>query len=116
MSSFSDEVLSLIIKLFPEIKIKQEEMIMYKGQRLFLDFWLPQLNLVIEVHGRQHDEFVEHFHDDGAGYRASRKRDALKEEWAGINEYSFVVIREHELPISEEAFLEKIHVATGDNG
>ena len=116
MSNLSDQVLSLINKLFPEIKVKKEELVLYKGQKLFLDFWIPQLGIVVEVHGRQHDEFVEHFHGDAAGYRASKRRDGLKEEWAAINGYSFVVIREHELPISEADLLEKIDAATRNNG
>ncbi len=115
MSALSDQVLAVIMELFPQIKVKKEELVMYKGQKLFLDFWLPQLGIVVEVHGEQHDGFVEHFHKDGQGFRSSKKRDSLKEEWVGINGYSFVVIRESELPITKEALLEKIDAAT-DNG
>lgn len=115
MSNLSDQVLSVIMEIFPQIKVKKEELVHYKGQRLFLDFWIPQLGLVVEVHGGQHDEFVEMFHGDGEGFRASKKRDSLKEEWAGINGHAFVVVRESEMPISKESLLEKIDVAT-DNG
>jgi very-short-patch-repair endonuclease len=115
MSNLSDQVLSVIQEAFPQIKIKKEEMVLYKGQKLYLDFWIPQLGLIIEVHGSQHDKFVEHFHKDGEGFRASKKRDRLKEEWADLNGHAFVAIREKELPITVERLLEKIDAAT-DNG
>ncbi len=115
MSNLSDQVLSVLNELFPQIKVKKEEPVSYKGQKLFLDFWIPQLGLVIEVHGNQHDEFVPMFHGTGEGFRASKKRDSLKEEWAGVNGHIFVVVRENEIPITKEALLEKIDAAT-DNG
>jgi very-short-patch-repair endonuclease len=115
MSNLSDQVLAVINEVYPEMKVLKEEPINYKGHRLFIDFLIPQLNLIIEVHGRQHDGYVKHFHGDGSGFRAAKKRDALKHEWAELNGYIFVALREHELPVTVESLLEKINVAA-DNG
>lgn len=112
MSKNCDEVCLLVEKIFPHIKIKKEEFVLYKGQKLFLDLWLPQLNIIIEVHGRQHDEFVEHFHGTGENFRAAKKRDRIKEEWAALNGYTFIVIREKDLPLTESRLLEMIDEAS----
>lgn len=48
------------------------------GLGLFLDFYIPSLALGFEYHGRQHSEFVAHFHQDAAGYQSSRLRDTVK--------------------------------------
>lgn len=48
------------------------------GNGLRLDFYIPSLLLAFEYHGRQHGEFVAHFHGDAAGYQASHLRDTVK--------------------------------------
>ena len=115
MSALCDQVIETLQSIFPEIKIKVEKSVVYNGQRLYIDIWVPQFDLVIEVHGRQHDEFVKHFHGDAAGFKASKRRDSLKEDWALENEYIFVAIRESDLPVTKESLLEILHEAN-DNG
>ena len=111
MSKLCDQVIETFKQVFPEISIKTEEHVEFKGQRLFLDIWVPQFNLVIEVHGRQHDQFVKHFHGDAAGFHASKKRDSLKEEWAIENNYTFVPLRVDQLPVTPESLLEILYEA-----
>lgn len=108
MSKLCDQVLGTVRELFPGLLIKTEECVYYGNQRLFIDIFLPQLGVVIEVHGRQHDEFVEHFHGDSRGFKMSRHRDRLKEEWAAEKGYTMVSLREKDLPISPTGLLEKI--------
>lgn len=48
------------------------------GQGLRLDYYIPSLMLGFEFHGRQHREFVEHFHSDIQGLRESQRRDRNK--------------------------------------
>lgn len=115
MSKLCDQVVSVLREVFPYIRIKTEQFVSFRNQRLFLDIFVPQLNLVIEVHGRQHDEFVDHFHGSASGFRESRRRDSLKEEWVAEQGLTFVVFREHELPVTPESLLEKINVRR-DNG
>jgi len=111
-SNLCTQVLETLRGIFPELLIKTEHYVNYNNQKLYLDIFLPQLNIVIEVHGRQHDEFVAHFHGDERGYRLSRKRDRLKEEWAHINGYTWVVLRESQLPVTPDSLLELIDVSS----
>lgn len=48
------------------------------GNNLFLDIFVPVYDLGIEYHGRQHFEFVEHFHGDLRGFEKSKERDRQK--------------------------------------
>jgi len=108
MSALCDGVIQVIKECFPELKIKTEEHVSFRGQRLFIDILLPQLNLIIEVHGRQHKEYVPHFHGSLYGFLAAKKRDSLKEEWAHTNDYTYLVLWENDLPITKDRLLELI--------
>lgn len=108
MSKLCDQVVEVIREVFPQIRIVREEYVSYRNQKLFLDIFIPQLALVIEVHGRQHDEFVEHFHGSAEKFKSHRRRDSLKEEWVAENGYTLVILRQHQLPITPERLLEVI--------
>lgn len=112
MSKLCDQVIGVVKSVFPELNIKTEEFVLYKNQKLYLDIFIPQLGIVIEVHGRQHDEFVEHFHSDERGFRLSRYRDRLKEEWVDQSGYTMVILRERDLPITSDVLLERIDEAS----
>jgi len=105
MSKLCDSVLETLRGAFPHITIKTEEFVEYKGQKLFLDIWMPQLNLIVEVHGPQHDSFIEHFHGTAEAFMAGKRRDRLKEEWADLQNYTFIVLREKDLPITADNLL-----------
>lgn len=106
MSNLSEQVIGVIKEIYPQLKLKREEYVKFKNQKLYLDIWLPQLGLVVEVHGRQHDEFVEHFHGSNHAFMDSKRRDRLKEEWAAEQGLTYIVIREKDLPLTKERFLE----------
>ena len=114
MSLLSDKVYALLKEVFPHIKVKKEYFVVYNGQRLFVDFFIPAFAMAIEVHGQQHDKFVQHFHGDAQGWRDHRKRDKIKEEWAGINGITFVVIHERDLPDSKEGLIAIIRESIRD--
>ena len=59
---------------------------------LFVDFLIPSSSLAVEVHGRQHFEFVAHFHGDVQGFRKSKARDRDKARWLEINSITLVVL------------------------
>ncbi len=66
------------------------------GSRQTADFFLPRKKLVVEVDGRQHDEFVPFFHGDrntSDKYAKQKSRDRLKDEWCEINGFRFVRIK-----------------------
>jgi len=112
VSKLCDQVLAVLKEVFPFIRVKTEEFVSFRNQRLFIDIFAAQLDLVIEVHGRQHDNFVEHFHGSAEAFKASRRRDRLKEEWAAEEGLTFVVLREKDLPITAEKLLEAIDEAS----
>lgn len=112
MSKLCDQVLVTLKEAFPFAKIRVEEYVLFKNQRLFLDIFMPQFGIVIEVHGRQHDEFVEHFHGDARGFRESKRRDSLKEEWIAESGYTLIALRASELPITKDRLLERINAGS----
>jgi len=105
MSKLADRMGDLLREVFPFAKIIPEHYVKYKGQKLFVDYYVPSYLIAIEVHGRQHDEFVEHFHKDDRGWRAHRRRDRYKEEWASLNGITYIVIRENDAPNTKEEML-----------
>jgi hypothetical protein len=62
------------------------------GERLFIDFFMPKTKLAVEVHGRQHYEFVEHFHGDKAAFLATKARDKRKVLWCELNKIKLIII------------------------
>lgn len=49
-----------------------------QGERLELDFYIPELDLAIEVQGQQHYTFVPHFHFNQNGFSDQLRRDREK--------------------------------------
>lgn len=112
MSKLCNQVIGTLKEAFPFAKIRVEEYVLFRNQRLFLDIFMPQYGLVIEVHGRQHDEFVEHFHGNAKGFREYKRRDSLKEEWIAENGYTLIALRANELPITKDKLLERINAGS----
>jgi len=56
------------------------------------DFYIPSKKLVIEYQGRQHFEFVSHFHKTKADFVQSKKRDELKRAWCIANKIRLLEI------------------------
>jgi very-short-patch-repair endonuclease len=63
---------------------------------LYADFVLPTRKLMVEVHGQQHYEQIQFFHDKRE-FAAAKRRDAQKKEWCNLNSFTLV-----ELPYSED--------------
>jgi hypothetical protein len=53
----------------------------FKGARLFFDFYIKELGVFVEVQGRQHTQFVKHFHGTKEKFLAQKYRDNLKIEY-----------------------------------
>jgi very-short-patch-repair endonuclease len=110
MSYIATQVHSILIKLFPAKPFKQvfcEHYVNYKGQKLFFDFYIKKLDVFIEVQGRQHTEYVKHFHQDREAFLAQKARDNLKIVWAEENDYCLVRINFDE-EVTDELIMNKI--------
>lgn len=110
-SQLAKSVRESLSQALPNTLIKDEEYVSYKGNRLFFDFYLPSLNIYVEVQGIQHSQFNKHFHGSAAEFRAQKKRDRLKQEWCDLNDYTLVTINYDEIPISVGDLLSKIEEA-----
>jgi very-short-patch-repair endonuclease len=108
MSKLSEEVKAALDKIFPYYRIQTEFYVHYKDKKLFFDFYIPELLVVIEAQGKQHDEYVEYFHKDSLGFERHKNRDRLKKRWAEENNISLIEIREEDLPIDKNLILKKI--------
>jgi len=65
MSIIADKIGGILDNMFPRLlapRITKEIYIHYKGQKLFFDFYVKEIGVYVEVQGRQHTEFVKHFH------------------------------------------------------
>ena len=66
--------------LFPCDKILEEVTLpgsRKNGSVLYADFFIPKKMLMVEVHGRQHYEYVPFFHVNKLGFVKSKLRDSL---------------------------------------
>ena len=60
---------------------------------LFADFFIPSRNLMVEVHGRQHYEFVDLYHKTKSGFYKSQARDRDKISWCKLNKIDIVILK-----------------------
>jgi hypothetical protein len=98
----------LIKEAYPLYQILEEVSIpIKKGTTNYLDFFLPQPRICIEINGRQHFEFVNYFHGNLAGFRLQQKKDRLKREWLTLNNIKYIDLNYNE---SEEEWQTKIKI------
>ncbi len=76
-SKGQDQLESLLKQLLPHDLFVYEYHI---GDKLRLDLYLPGHKVAVEYHGRQHFEYVEHFHGNLEGFHESLARDQRKLE------------------------------------
>ena len=60
------------------------------------DFWVPNQEIAFEYHGRQHDEFVKHFHGTQAGFARQKFADKRKQRIADLNDVTLIVLRKND--------------------
>jgi hypothetical protein len=78
---------------------------------LRVDYLSFSLKLAIEVSGRQHFQFVDHFHKDRANFLSSVKRDEQKRNILESNEFTICELDDEDVKnLSKELFLDKFGV------
>lgn len=107
MSKLADLLEQQLHDIFPHNRIIKEHYVNYKNERLFFDFYVKELSMLIEVQGIQHDKFVKHFHTDRKGFTKQKKRDNLKKAYCEENDLFFMEIRNQD-EVSEYNLLTKI--------
>lgn len=87
---FQSFVGEIVRRLYP-LDILCEEFPCY-GEGLKLDFFLPRKMIAIEVQGRQHYEFIKHFHGTRDGFVRQKQRDSRKARWCELNNIKLIKI------------------------
>lgn len=116
MSVMASKVHCILDELFPanpHRRVFPEYFVSYKGTKLFFDFYVKEYFVFIECQGRQHTQFVKHFHGDGEAFSRQKMRDNLKLEYVQKNGLYLVRIYDHE-EITKDLVLCKIHKALDD--
>ena len=64
-----------------------------KKSVLYLDFLIPNVKIGVEVHGRQHYEYIPFFHKSKAGFLQAQSRDRTKAEWCEKTQIELIVLK-----------------------
>ena len=87
----------VLCEVFPYDSIYEEVSLpgSNKGSSSILraDFFIPNQNLIVEIHGQQHYEFTVHFHKTKLDFYKSLARDKNKENWCKLNSIKFVALK-----------------------
>lgn len=75
-----------------------EELPIYIGdnQTLYVDFYLPTYNVMVEVHGQQHYEYNSHFYKNKIEWLKAVERDNRKAEWCQLNNIKLITLKYNE--------------------
>lgn len=77
----------------------------FRSSVLRADLYIPNRNLIVEVHGEQHFKFNKFHYKDKLSFFRAQARDKDKVEWCNINEIRFVTFNYNE---SENEWKSKI--------
>ena len=94
-SSLHIKAKDLLDNLFPYDRILEEVSLPgSKTERrrstLRADLFIPNRNLIIEVHGEQHYKFNKFFYKDKLSFYRAKARDSEKKEWCQLNDITLV--------------------------
>lgn len=80
-SSFEAKVISILLKAGYKFEREKTFPDLKNGYYRF-DFYLPSLEILIEVDGRQHFEYTPHFHKKKTDFTKAQERDRRKNSFA----------------------------------
>ena len=100
VSQYHQRARNLLKLLYPFDLVFEEIFLPGSGtklnKQLYVDFFIPSQNLMIEVHGDQHYKFNSHFYENKIDFLRAKARDQTKRDYAETNGFSLV-----ELPYNE---------------
>jgi len=62
----------------------------FRKSTLKADFFIPNRNLIVEVHGEQHVKFNSFFFEDKLDFYKAKARDRDKKRWCELNNFTIV--------------------------
>jgi len=109
-SKFQTSVKNFLYPYFKNGVVTEEFKI--PSSRLRCDFLHWGRRLAIEAHGRQHDDYVEHFAGSRSGFLAAWKRDSQKRDWIeNIMKFQLILIYEKDMPyLSRQWFIDEYNI------
>ena len=99
-SSLHLKAREILKKNFPYSTIYEEVTLVgckgASGAALTADFYIPDIGLIVEVHGAQHYKYNKFFFSSKEEFQRAQRNDEVKKSWAELNEFVFI-----ELPYNE---------------
>jgi len=102
-------LLEIVQQIYPNQRIELEHNIAPYGG-LYLDIYLPRLNVAFEFDGEQHFKFIEHFHGTAQNFIVARKRDLRKDDLCEEQGITLIRVAYNE-PLTREHIVDKIEEA-----
>lgn len=95
------KVKELLESIFPYDRIVEEVSLpgtKYQHRKSILraDFFLPNRNLLIEIHGEQHFTFNHFFFKNKLEFFRAQARDRDKKEWCRLNDITLIELKHNE--------------------
>jgi hypothetical protein len=96
-SSYHTEARKLLRDYFSDCFIYEEVTLpgskrASRKSSLYADFFIPEVMLIVEVHGEQHYAFSSFFHKSKYDFFKSKKRDKDKIAWCELNNIDIVIL------------------------
>jgi hypothetical protein len=111
VSKIADDVYDILKISFPFTYIEKEHYVNYRNTKLLFDFYVRSLGILIECQGRQHTEFVKHFHGQVDNFYSQKRRDNLKVEYCEENDLTLVCFYDTIDTITSDLILKRIYEA-----
>ena len=93
-SKLHSRAIELIKSAKPMVRLCEELPIrIRRGHTLYLDIFLPDYDLAIEVQGPQHFKFMKSFHQYKHRFGRAQLNDSLKREWCEVNGIKLIELR-----------------------
>jgi len=92
-------------------RVQSEYYVNFRGNRLFFDFYVPEINTLFECQGEQHFKMVRFFQEDKEAFLNQKKRDNLKLEYIQ-KENKYLVYINYDDDITASLILSRIREAT----
>ena len=97
-SKFHVRARKLLKTIFHSYRILEEVKLLgstesHRKGVLYLDFYIPQIMMAIEVHGQQHYEYTPFFHKNKADFAIAKAKDEDKISWCELNKIDIIVLK-----------------------
>ena len=79
-------------RILEEVKLPGSTESHRKGV-LYLDFYIPQIMMAVEVHGQQHYDYTPFFHKNKADFALAQAKDDDKIRWCELNKIDIIVLK-----------------------